>query len=157
MIKASGAGHWPGCCGGQVGSCSAGWKWKWVRKEEKGEKNWMAGQFFQHSRIFFPFSQHFSSQRSLPFSECGESTPTGRLSLCPEKCPTPQPAPNDIFYSRPFNNLGSDYFLLLQLICCLRAAKDDEVKLSAVRLKGMGFSLLGSFWMSREERKIDGL
>lgn len=66
MIKASGAGHWPGCCGGQVGSCSAGSKWKWVRKEEKEEKNWMAGQFFQHSRYFFPFFQHFSRDPS-PF------------------------------------------------------------------------------------------
>lgn len=99
----------------------------------------------------------FQQSEIPPLSECGESTPTGRLSLCPKKCPTPQPAPNDVFYSRLFNNLGSDYFLLLQLICWLRAAKDDEVKLSAARLKGMGFSLLGPFWMSREERKIDGL
>lgn len=44
-----------------------------------------------------------------------------------------------IFYSKPFNNLGSDYFLLLQLVCWLRAAKDDGVKLSGVRLKRMGF------------------
>lgn len=134
----------------------------WVKMEmgeeggEGGEKldGWSVFPAFQ---IFFSLFPAFQQSEIPPLSECGEFTPTGWLSLCPKKCPTPQPAPNDVFYSRLFNNLGSDYFLLLQLICWLRAAKDDEVKLSAARLKGMGFSLLGPFWMSREERKIDGL
>lgn len=49
MTKPSGAGLWPGCCGGQVGSGSAGWKW--VRKGEKG-KNWMA-ECFSSIQVFF--------------------------------------------------------------------------------------------------------
>jgi len=50
-----------------------------------------------------------------------------RVTLCPKRWPTPKPAPNYIFYSRPLNNLGSDYFLLLWLILWVHVAEDDEV------------------------------
>lgn len=128
-----------------MGSGSAGWKW--VRKGEKG-KNWMA-ECFSSIPGFFPAFSSISAVRDPCFFR--SSHPQEGSAFAPRSAQLHSQLQMAFFNSKPFNNSGSDYFLLLQLICWLRAAKDDGVKLSGARLKRMEFSCWSSLDVQRRK------